>query len=173
MDALTALLDRLARASGAAAAASLAAIAVIIAGQIVARLFGQQISAADDFAGWAMAASAFLALPYALRNGDHIRVTLIAQMLPKSWQRGLDTLATAVGVALACWGAWYAVNFVLDSWRYDEVAQGMLAVPLWIPQLSMAIGMSLFALMMLDRLLRVALGLPLSEQTDGEASRTE
>jgi TRAP-type C4-dicarboxylate transport system permease small subunit len=65
------------------------------------------------------------------------------------------------------------VNFVLDSWRFDEVAQGMLAVPLWIPQLSMAIGMALFALMMLDRLLRVTLGLPLTERADGEASRTE
>ena len=83
-----------------------------------------------------------------------------------SWPR-------AIGVALACWGAWSVVNFVLDSWRFDEVAQGMLAVPLWIPQLSMAVGMVLFALMMADRLLRVALGLPLSEKADGEASRTE
>lgn len=173
MDALTAILDRLARASGAAAAASLASIAIIIGAQIVARLMGQQIPAADDFAGWAMAASAFLALPYALRNGDHIRVTLIAQMLPQSWQRSLDTLATAIGVALAGWAAWSVVNFVLDSWRFDEVAQGMLAVPLWIPQLSMAVGMVLFALMMADRLLRVSLGLPLSEKADGDASRTE
>jgi TRAP-type C4-dicarboxylate transport system permease small subunit len=173
MDALTAVLDRLARASGAAAAASLAAIAVIIAAQIVARLFGHQIPAADDFAGWAMAASAFLALPYALRQGDHIRVTLVAQMLPKTWQRGIDTVATALGAALACWGAWSVVNFVLDSWRFDEVAQGMVAVPLWIPQLSMAVGMVLLTLMMVDRLLRVARGLPLSERADGEASRTE
>ncbi|AOW11503.1 hypothetical protein LPB72_22415 [Hydrogenophaga crassostreae] len=173
MDALTAILDRLARASGAAAAASLAAIALIIGAQIVARLLGQQIPAADDFAGWAMAASAFLALPYALRNGDHIRVTLIAQMLPKSWHRGLDIVATAIGVGLACWGAWSVVRFVLDSWEFDEVAQGMLAVPLWIPQLSMAVGMVLFALMMADRLLRVSLGLPLSEKADGDASRTE
>lgn len=173
MDAFTVLLDRLARASGAAAAVSLAAIAVIIGAQIVARLFGQQIPAADDFAGWAMAASAFLALPYALRQGDHIRVTLFAQMLSPAWQRGLDTLATALGLGLASWAAWYAVNFVVDSWRYNEVAQGMLAVPLWMPQLSMAIGMALFALMMLDRLLRVVLGLPLSERADGEASRTE
>ena len=173
MNALTALLDRLARASGAAAAASLAAIALVIGAQIVARLMGQQIPAADDFAAWAMAASAFLALPYALRNGDHIRVTLIAQMLPMSWQRGFDTLATAIGVALASWAAWSVVGFVLDSWRFGEVAQGMLAVPLWIPQLSMAVGMALFALMMVDRLLRVSLGLPLSERADGEASRTE
>ena len=173
MDALTALLDRLARASGAAAAASLAAIAFIIGAQIVARLMGHQIPAADDFAGWAMAASAFLALPYALRNGDHIRVTLIAQMLPESLQRGFDTLATAIGVALASWGAWSVVSFVLDTWNFGDVAQGMLAVPLWIPQLSMAVGMVLFALMMVDRLLRVSLGLPLSEKVDGEASRTE
>jgi TRAP-type C4-dicarboxylate transport system permease small subunit len=173
MDALTALLDRLSRASGAASAASLAAIAVIIGTQIVARLMGHQIPAADDFAGWAMAASAFLALPYALRNGDHIRVTLVAQMLPKSWRRGIDTMATALSVALACWGAWSVITFVVDSWRFDEVAQGMLAVPLWIPQLSMALGMLLFALVMADRLLRVALGLPLSERSDDDASRTE
>ncbi len=173
MDALAALLDRLARIAGAAAAASLAAIGVVIAAQITARLFGQQIPAADDFAAWAMAASAFLALPYALRHGDHIRVTLLVHLLPDSWQRAMEIMATVLGMALACWAAWYAVGFVFDSWSYDEVAQGMLRVPLWIPQLSMAIGMALFALMMVERLLRVVLGLPLAEHADGDAARSE
>ncbi len=173
MDALSAWLDRLARLSGAAAAASLAAIAVIIAAQIVMRLMGQQIPAADDFAAWAMASAAFLALPYALRKGDHIRVTLLAHMLPQSWQHAIELLATATGSALAVWGAWHAVDFVLDSWQYNELAQGMLAVPLWIPQLSMAVGMALLALTMLERLLRVVMCLPLNESADGDASRTE
>lgn len=173
MQALSTWLDRLARASGAGAAVALAAIALVIAAQIVARLMGQQIPAADDFAAWSMAASAFLALPYALRHGDHIRVTLIAQLLPERWQRRLDILATAFGVALACWGAWYAASFVIDSWRYGDLAQGMLRVPLWIPQLSMGLGMTLLALGMVERLLRVSLGLPLSERADGEAGRTE
>ncbi len=166
------MLNRLATASGAAAAVALAAIALVIAAQIVARLLGQQIPAADDFAAWAMAASAFLALPYALRHGDHIRVTLVLQFLPKGWERGYELIASAIGAALSGWAAWHTVRFVVDSWRYDEVAQGMLRVPLWIPQLSMAVGMVLLALMLLDRLWRGLRGRPLSDAA-GETARTE
>lgn len=168
-----AVLDRLSKASGAASAVALAGIALVIAAQIVARLLGQQIPAADDFAAWAMAASAFLALPYAMRHGDHIRVTLILQFLPKRWERGFELLASSLGVALSSWAAWHTVNFVLDSWRYEEVAQGMLRVPLWIPQLAMAVGMTLLALMLIDRLWRGLSGRPLSDAPDGETSRTE
>lgn len=170
---MSSLLDRIAKASGAASAVALAAIGVVIAAQIVARLLGRQIPAADDFAAWAMAASAFLALPYAMRHGDHIRVTLILQFLPKRWERGFELLASALGVVLSAWAAWHTVVFVVDSWRYDEVAQGMLRVPLWIPQLSMAIGMTLLALMLVDRLWRGLRGRPLSDTADGETARTE
>lgn len=167
-----AVLDRLSKASGAASAVALASIGLVIAAQIVARLLGHQIPAADDFAAWAMAASAFLALPYAMRRGDHIRVTLILQFLPSSWERGFEILATALGLALSVWMAWHASFFVLDSWRYEEVAQGMLRVPLWIPQLAMAIGMCLLALMLADRLLCCLRGLPPSDAA-GETARTE
>ncbi|ARN22770.1 TRAP transporter small permease [Piscinibacter gummiphilus] len=165
-------LDRIAAASGAAAAASLAAIGLVITAQIVARLFGQQIPAADDFAAWAMAASAFLALPYAMRHGDHIRVTLMLQFLPKGWERGFEVLATAIGCGLAGWAAWHTVTFVFESWQYGEVAQGMLRVPLWIPQLSMAVGMALLAVMLADRLWRVATGRPPADAS-AEVARTE
>lgn len=166
------MLDRLAKASGAAAAVALAAIGVVITAQIVARLAGRQIPAADDFAAWAMAASAFLALPYAMRHGDHIRVTLVLQFLPKGWEKGFELLASAIGFALAAWAAWHTVTFVYDSWQFDEVAQGMLKVPLWIPQLAMAIGMALLALMLADRLLRCLTGRPLPDGGAGTA-RTE
>lgn len=166
------VLDRLAKASGAAAAVALAAIGVVITAQIVARLAGQQIPAADDFAAWAMAASAFLALPYAMRHGDHIRVTLVLQFLPQALHKAFELLASAIGFALAAWAAWHTVTFVFDSWQYDEVAQGMLKVPLWIPQLSMAIGMALLALMLADRLLRCLSGRPLPD-ADGDVARTE
>ncbi|MGN6829597.1 TRAP transporter small permease [Paucibacter sp. M5-1] len=168
-----AVLDRLSKASGAASAVALAAIGLVIAAQIVARLLGHQIPAADDFAAWAMAASAFLALPYAMRHGDHIRVTLVLQFLPKRWERGYELLASALGVALAVWAAWHTLQFVYGSWQYEEVAQGMLRVPLWIPQLAMAIGMLLLALMLIDRLWRGLRGRPLSDAPDGETARTE
>lgn len=167
-----AVLDRLSKVSGAASAIALAAIGLVIAAQIAARLLGQQIPAADDFAAWAMAASAFLALPYAMRHGDHIRVTLVLQFLPKAWERGYELLASAVGTLLAGWAAWHTLQFVYDSWQYDEVAQGLLRVPLWIPQLSMALGLALLALMLADRLWRGLRGRPLGDAAV-ETARTE
>ena len=166
------LLDRLATACGVAAAAALLLIAVIILAQIAARLAGSQIPAADDFAAWAMAASAFLSLPYALRHGDHIRVTLILQRLPAGARRGTEVLATALGAGLAAWSAWYAGVFVFDSWRYDEVAQGVLRVPMWIPQLPMPVGLTLLALLLAERLWRALSGQALDSGGE-ETARTE
>lgn len=166
------LIDPLIKAAGAGAALALALIGVVIIAQIIARLIGQQVPAADDFAAWAMAASAFLALPYAMRHGDHIRVTLILQRLPAGLQRGTETLATALGFALAAWAAWHAAVFVHDSWQYDEVAQGLLRVPLWVPQLCMPVGLALLALMLGDRLWRCLAGLPLGDEA-ADTARTE
>lgn len=152
------LLDRVAIASGALAALFLALIGVIIGAQIVARLAGLQIPASDDFASWSMAASIFLALPYAMLRGDHIRVTLLLHVLPGRSQRGYEVLATLIGTALAAWAAWQSAYFVYESYAYDELAQGMVAVPLWIPQICMPIGLVLLTAMLLRRLAIVLRG---------------
>lgn len=165
------LLHRLATAAGVGAAVALVAIALVILAQIVARLAGTQVPAADDFAAWAMAASAFLALPYALHHGEHIRVTLILGRLQGGAARAVETLATALGLGLAAWAAWQAGAFVFDSWRYDEVAQGVLRVPMWIPQLPMPIGLALLAALLAERLWRCLSGQDLGE--GGETARTE
>lgn len=166
------LLDRLATASGVAAALALLLIAVIILAQIVARLAGSQIPAADDFAAWAMAASAFLGLPYAMQHGEHIRVTLILQRLSGRTERGVETLATAAGLALSGWAAWHAAHFVLESWQFGEVAQGVLRVPLWIPQLAMPVGLGLLSALLAERLWRCLSGAPLGAE-GAETARTE
>lgn len=146
-------LDRLVVASGVAAAIFLALIGVVIAAQIIARQFGHQIPAADDFAAWSMAGSIFLALPYAMLRGDHIRVTLLMQFLPKKLMPAYETLATLFGFVLCTWAAWNACIFVYESFEYNEVAQGMLRVPMWIPQLCMPIGLVLLAAVVGRRLI--------------------
>ncbi|GAA5234780.1 TRAP transporter small permease [Verticiella sediminum] len=147
-----ALLERLAVASGVLAAIALASIGVLISGQIVGRMFGHQIPSADDFAAWCLAASIFLALPYALLHGAHIRVTLVLQFLPEKAVKPYEIIATLIAIALSAWGAWHAIFFVYESYAYNEISQGMLRVPLWIPQLSMPVGLTLFALMLVRHL---------------------
>lgn|SRR5690625_3051347 len=160
-------LENLAKACGVLAAVFLVALAVVILVQIIGRMFGRLIPSADDFAVWAMASSVFLGLPYAMLRGDHIRVTLVLQILPKSLHYGYEIIATLIAIVVAAWGSYYSIIFVYESFIYNEVAPGMVPVPMWIPQLGMPIGLVLFTLMLMRRLVLCISRQPLEESEHG------
>ena len=149
--------------SGVCGGAALLATGMIVTAQIAARLVGSQIPATDDFSAWAMAASLFLALPYTLRQGGHIRVTLLLHVLPQRLALGFELLSTGVALALVAWGGWHSALYVHDAYLSNEVAQGMVAAPLWIPQLSMPLGLLGLALMLVGRLVAILRGKPWKE----------
>ncbi|HLR30290.1 MAG TPA: TRAP transporter small permease [Paenalcaligenes sp.] len=160
-------LENLAKACGVLAAAFLVALTLVILVQIIGRMFGRLIPSADDFAVWAMASSVFLGLPYAMLRGDHIRVTLILQVLPKRLHYGYEILATLFALVVSVWGSYYCVIFVYESFIYNELAPGMVPVPMWMPQLGMPIGLVLFSLMLVRRLVMCVRGQPLEESEHG------
>lgn len=143
------------RASGLLSAASLVVICVVILAQVVARNLGTTLRDAEEYAAWAMAAAGFFGLPYALHCGSHIRVQVLTRFLPPAAQHALEVLATTIALALAGYLAWYCVEFVFESWRMKEVSQGLVPVPLWVPQLPMALGSALVVLAFGERLVRV------------------
>lgn len=133
-------------------------IGVLVTIQIVARLFGELVPSADDFAGYCLAATTFLGLAYSFREGAHIRVTLFVGRLKGRAGQLSAFLALAIAAAMVVYLAYYTVLMVYDSWRFEEMTTGLVALPLWIPQLFMAIGMCLFAFAILEDLMRVAIG---------------
>jgi len=151
-------LDRLFTWSGYLAGMFLVAIAVLVVAQIAARWFNQQIPSADEFAGYCMAASSFLGLAYSFRSGSHIRVTLLTDRLPSKGQRVMLLLVLAFAVLMIAIWAINSISLVYESWAYNEVSTGILKYPIWIPQLSMGIGVSLFCLAILEDLANVILG---------------
>ncbi|MEP3346072.1 MAG: TRAP transporter small permease [Litoreibacter sp.] len=152
---------------GSLAALSLAGIGVLILSQIGLRLLGSQIPSADDFAAWALSASIFLALPATLIHGDHIRVTSLCQLLPPKIAHIADIVAAGFATVMMGWVAWAIFGYVSESWTYHELSQGVIAVPLWIPQSAMALGSALFAVAFAERTGRLIFGLPVElEKTD-------
>lgn len=158
---------------GALAALSLLGIAALILAQIGLRLMGSQIPSADDFAAWGLSASIFLALPTALVHGDHIRVTSLRQVLPDRAGHIADIAAAAFATAMMGWAAWAIFAYVAESWSYNDVSQGIVAVPLWIPQSAMLLGSMLFALAFAERTLRLILGLPVEHGTGDDKTGEE
>jgi hypothetical protein len=45
-----------------------------------------------------------------------------------------------------------------DSWRFHDVAQGVVALPLWIPQLGFAGGLAILSIALIDEMVNVIAG---------------
>jgi len=54
--------------------------------------------------------------------------------------------------------AWYAGDMVVTSYQINDVSQGLVAVPLWIPQSGMALGLSIMAIALVDDLVILLAG---------------
>ncbi len=146
------------RASGLLSAACLILICVMIVAQIVARNMGSTVRDAEEFAAWSMAAAGFFGLPYALYCGSHIRVSVVSRFVPEALHHTMEVIASVIGVLLAAYLAWYCTAFVLESYQFKEVSQGLVPVPMWIPQMPMVFGSILLAAAFAERLVRVLRG---------------
>lgn len=153
-------LSRLYLVCGGLAALFLVAIAVLVLLSITSRLLGYSIPGLSAYAGYCMAASSFLALAYTFEHGGHIRVAIVLQNLRGRGRRLAELWCLSAGLFLAGYLAWFSIKMVRVSLEIGDVSQAPDATPLWIPQLGMAIGATVLAIALLDRLIAVARGAP-------------
>ncbi len=163
-------LDLLYKAGGWFAALCIALIAVLVMGQVLCNLIdrlstlftgqavGLTIPSYADFTGFLLAAASFMALAYSLREGAHIRVSLLTSRLPASLHRPMELWCLAVGSGVSIYFTWYTGRLTYESYLYNDLSAGMIAVPLWIPQFSMVAGLLLLSLVFLDELVVVLRG---------------
>jgi len=141
--------------SGILAGVFLVLIAALSLAQICGRLLGFAAYSFDDFAGFCMAASSFLGLAHTYRRNEHIRVALVVDRFSGGTRRLLETLCLGASTLLIGFFAWYASDMVWTSYEINDVSQGLVSVPLWLPQGGMALGLAIMTLALLDDLIIV------------------
>jgi len=167
-------LDRLYGAAAWAAALFMVGTLVMILLSVSGRLLDFHVPGTDAYAGYSMAAAAFLALAHTLRRGEHIRVTLILDHAGRRGRQGLEIWSHAAGLLCAVLLAWFSLHLTWQSFQFSDISQGTDATPLWIPQLSMALGSIVFAIAIADELVGVLRGEKLRHRAaDSEPARTE
>lgn len=124
----------------------LAAFGAIALGVFAREVVHININGLDAYAGYAIAAALFFALPGTLQHGDHIRVTLVLDRLPARLRNAMEWFCLSAALALTVYIAFYAVRAVWISYVTHDVSPAADATPLWIPQISMALGCIGFAL---------------------------
>lgn len=167
---MRAVLDGIYRASGALAASCVVAIAVAVLLQVGANVIdwaiglvrgapvGLVIPSYSEFTGFFLIGASFLALAATLRLGGHIRVSLLVRSLKGRARKAAELWCCIAGATLAIFFAAYAFEFTSESFRYNDLSPGIVAVPLWIPQGSMVLGLVVLAVALLDEAWTVAKG---------------
>ena len=134
---------------------TLAMVLVSIVGRLLPVL---ALPGADAYAGYSMAAAAFLALPATLRRGEHIRVTLVLGMLKGRALKVAEVIALGIATVLSGFLAFYSAHLTWQSWEIDDISVGIDATPMWIPQVFMALGTLVFFIAFCDELVLELLG---------------
>lgn len=148
-------LDLLYLGAGYAAGVFLVAIFAIMMVMSVGRQFAFNIPAGDDFASWCMAAMAFLGLAHTFKRGEMIRVGLVLERLRGRAKVIAEIVALGIAAAFVLYFTRHAVQMTYDSWRFNDVAQGVVALPLWIPQLGFAGGLAILSIALVDEMVNV------------------
>lgn len=174
------ILTALYKFSGAVAALCILSIAAVVFAQVCLNLvdklaklttgqaIGLTIPSYADFTGFLLAAATFLGLAYALRAGGHIRVTLVTGLLGPAPRRWVEALVLAVALGMAGYATVYMGLLVAESHEYGDMTSGMVALPLWLVQLPVAIGLGVLSIALLDDLIAVLRGAAPSYEGKGE-----
>jgi TRAP-type C4-dicarboxylate transport system permease small subunit len=151
-------LDFLYDAAAALAAAFVLAIFAVMIGGSAMRMAGLKTGGSDDLVAWCCAAAGFLAMAHTFRRGDFVRVTLVLDRLAPARRRAFEIACLAIATLFVAFLAWAAIAFVYESWDFNDMANGLIAIPLWIPQSSFVLGAILLLVAVVDELVAVLRG---------------
>ncbi len=151
-------LDTLFGAAAALAALTVLTIFVLMVGASVGRQLDWRVGWVNDVVSWLCAAAAFLGMAHAFKHGDFVRVTLLLEQLSQAWRRRLEVVSLLVAALGIGYLAWWAARYTWESYTFNDIANNMVAIPMWIPQMSFVIGAALFLLAVLDELWLVLSG---------------
>ena len=155
-------LDRLYLTAGFLSALCILTICVLVTLQVIFNLitkifgtdFAFSIPSYADFAGFLLATATILALAYTLQHNGHIRVTLVRQRLSANIARNLERCVLCICACISAFLTYAVTSHFSDLVHFGDVSSGIVPIPLWIPQLAMAVGLALLTLALIDNFIQ-------------------
>ncbi|MDO5604998.1 MAG: TRAP transporter small permease [Paracoccus sp. (in: a-proteobacteria)] len=135
-------------------------VGVILLEIVLRSVFSTSTFVTDEFVGYAVSVCVIWSLGYVLEHEELIRVNLILSRLsPRG--RDLFSAVSAFVVALATAGLiWMFWLRAARAWSRGTVSSSLAAVPTWIPESAMMIGLGIFLIQLVAFGLRHLYGHP-------------
>ncbi|MBW1716406.1 MAG: TRAP transporter small permease [Deltaproteobacteria bacterium] len=129
-------------------------VACIIYDVVMRHIFNDPTIWADEFSCYLLVAITFLGAAYTLVIDGHIRVETIVERLPHKVREWVEFIADILGFGFLIIFGCFAFGLAWSSYIDVNLASTLVRTPLFIPQLSVALGLTWLCLQMLGVILQ-------------------
>ena len=149
------MVRKLAYGAGYLAGLVLLGIILLTMAEVVSRyVLRNPLILSDELGGYALVAISCLGLAYCGMEKGHIRITFIVERFNPRTAGWIRLITLALGFAFVAVAAWVSWQFLADSFARNMRSNSLLMTPLKWPQMALPVGFTLFAVVMLARLLK-------------------
>ncbi|NOZ84319.1 MAG: TRAP transporter small permease [Epsilonproteobacteria bacterium] len=117
-------------------------------------LFHSSILITDEYSAYLFVGVVTFALAFTLKEGVHIKITVLSSALGKKAAKLLSIAATAIALFISLIILYFSTAMVYQSFSLDIRADTVAQTKLFIPQLFITIGFFLFSLELFAMLLK-------------------
>lgn len=108
--------------------------------------FDSSTMIADEYSGYLYLSSIFLALGYTFSENAHIRINIISSRFGKTTNRFIDIIAGIISLFVLFFIFYRSILLAYDSYEFDMHSEHVSHTPIYLTQIVMPIGLSLFIL---------------------------
>jgi TRAP-type C4-dicarboxylate transport system permease small subunit len=149
------LIERLNRAIVVLSAVALVVASCVLTYSVVLRYFSPQPTDWQvEFSVFLLIGVSFLSAAWVQSERGHIGIEAVASLLSPAANRLRLKVVDAASVLFCAFFAWKSWTLLDEAWVEGHVSSSSWAPPLWIPYLTMALGMSLLTVQILLQLVR-------------------
>ena len=111
---------------------AIASLAVLITADVVLRNLGiTNFPWLLEVSEYVIYISTFIAAPWVLHHGSHVRVDLVVTVIPKRAAYAFNMLAEFLGLAASTTLAWYGLRVTWDTFSRGDMLFKELVIPEW------------------------------------------
>ncbi len=120
-------------------------------------VLNQPILGSQELVQLGMVLVVMLAMPYTAIRKEHIKVDILERALGPNGRYMGNLIGRLLGSTVLSLLVWKSSHKMLDAWEYEDTTN-MLELPLWPVYAAIALGMSLFVLVLIAELVRQITG---------------
>ena len=133
---------------------TLVAMMVIIGAEVLLRnTIHYSWEGTDEVGSYLVVAATFLSLATCQAHGGYHELQMVKMKLSPRMHAGLNVVLHLICLIACLILLWQYSRLVMTSWRNDDASMTSLRMPLWIPQITMPIGVAAMCLALVKSIL--------------------